>query len=65
MLILIGVFGFFALMSAVALVKFEGNPLFIFTLLLCATSLVWLVRLHREDAADRGTTRRRSRGSRR
>lgn len=48
--ILLGVFGFFALLSAVALVKFQGNPVFVFSLLLCSASLVWLIRLNREES---------------
>ena len=46
--ILIGVFGFFLVLSLVALIKYSGNPLFIFSFLLCAASLIWRVRLHRE-----------------
>jgi len=51
MSVLLVFFGFFALMSVAALVKFSGNPIFLFTLLLCVASLatVW-----RADAEDRG-----------
>lgn len=48
MTILLAFFGFFTLLSGVALVKFEGNPIFIFTLLLCIASLVMLWRIDRE-----------------
>jgi len=51
MSILLAFFGFFTLLSAVALVKFEGNPIFIFTLLLCVASLVTLWRIDREETA--------------
>lgn len=59
MTMLIGVFGFLALLSAVALVQYEGNPLFIFSLALCAASLIWLVRLEREDSGGRSRSRLR------
>jgi len=65
--ILIAFFGFFALMSAVALVRFEGNPLFLFSLLLSAASLIWLIVLKREErtpsrrVAKRRAARKRSR----
>ena len=42
-------FGFFALLSVVALVKFQGNPIFLFTLLLCVTSLAVMWQAERED----------------
>ena len=54
MAILIAFFGFFALMSAVALIRFEGNPLFIFTLLLSSASLVWLIVLERDGPGRPG-----------
>jgi len=50
MTILLAFFGFFTLLSGVALVKFEGNPIFIFTLLLCVASLVTLWRIDREGS---------------
>jgi hypothetical protein len=37
----------------VALLRFQGNPLFLFSLLLSAASLVWLARLHMEDTSGR------------
>lgn len=57
--ILISVFGFFLVLSLVALVKYSGNPLFIFSFLLCSASLIWLVRLNLEDSGSgrRGTAR--------
>jgi len=45
--ILIALFGAFTLASIVALVSFEGNPLFAFSLLLSVTSLVWLINMAR------------------
>lgn len=48
--ILIGVFGFFLLLSLAALIKYSGNPLFVFSFLLCAASMIWLVRLHMEGS---------------
>ena len=51
-------FGFFALLSAVALVKFQGNPIFLFTLLLCVTSLAVMWQAEREDRAVPATRRR-------
>jgi len=59
--ILIALFGAFTLASIVALVSFEGNPLFAFSLLLSATSLVWLVNLARsggKPARRRGKRRK-------
>ena len=47
--LLIGFFGFFVLMSVVALIKFSGNPLFLFSLLLSTASFIWLVHLHRQE----------------
>lgn len=49
MSILLAFFGFFTLLSAVALVKFEGNPIFIFTLLLCLASLLTIWRIDRDE----------------
>jgi len=48
MTILLAFFGFFTLLSGVALVKFEGNPIFLFTLLLCVASLLTIWRIDRE-----------------
>lgn len=62
--LLIGFFGFFVLMSVVALIKFQGNPLFLFSLLLSAASLIWLVHLHRQEPVG-SPTRRRSKRTRR
>jgi hypothetical protein len=47
--ILIGIFGALTLASIVALARFEGNPLFAFSLLLSGASLVWLVNLSRQE----------------
>lgn len=64
--ILIAVFGFFLVLSAVALVKYSGNPLFIFSFLLCSASLIWLVRLNLEDSrTGRPKTARTKRRARR
>ena len=51
-------FGFFALLSVVALVKFQGNPIFLFTLLLCVTSLAVMWQAEREDRGAPATRRR-------
>ena len=59
--LLIAFFGFFALLSVVALIKFQGNPLFLFSLLLSAASLIWLVQLRLQE----GSPRPRSHGMRR
>ncbi len=56
--LLTAVFAVFALASVVALVRFEGNPLFVFSFLLSATCAVWLFRLARDDGSGAG--RRRS-----
>ena len=61
MTVLVAFFGFFALMSVVALVKHHGNPLFLFSLLISVASLVWLLNLER----DRGAPVSRRRGRRR
>ncbi len=42
-------FGFFAVLSAAALIRLQGNPIFLFTLLLCVASLVTVWRLDEED----------------
>ena len=47
--ILIALFGALTLASLVALARFEANPLFAFSLLLSAASLVWLVNLARQE----------------
>ena len=51
--VLIAFFGFFVLMSVVALIKFQGNPLFLFSLLLSTASLIWLFNLHRQERSPR------------
>jgi hypothetical protein len=56
-------FGFFALMSLVALVRFEGNALFVFSLLLSIASIAWIVQQDRAPAGPKRRprkTRRRS-----
>jgi hypothetical protein len=50
---LMTVFGVFALASLVALVRFEGNPLFAFTLLLSLASLAWMWKLSRQEPAGK------------
>jgi len=50
--ILMVLFGSFVLASIVALIKFEGNPLFAFSLLLSATSLIWLISLARHEGKE-------------
>ncbi len=68
--LLIAFFGFFTLMSVVALIKFQGNPLFLFSLLLSVASLIWLVQAERQGtrSAPRkragGRARGRARGRR-
>jgi hypothetical protein len=62
---LLAFFGFFALLSVVALIKLQGNPIFLFTLVLCVAGLVTTWRLEREDAAGgrapfRAPSRRRT-----
>lgn len=59
MIFLLAFFGFFAILSIAALVKFSGNPVFLFTLLLCLASLVTLWRADRDESgpAKRGTHR--------
>jgi hypothetical protein len=47
--VLLVFFGFFAVLSVAALVKFSGNPIFLFTLLLCVASLATVWRADRED----------------
>ena len=59
--LLIAFFGFFTLMSVVALIKFQGNPLFLFSLLLSAASLIWLVQLRLQEDGARPAMRRRKR----
>ena len=59
MIFLLAFFGFFALLSVAALVKFSGNPVFLFTLLLCLASLVTLWRAD----ADAGAPSRKPRGA--
>jgi len=56
--ILIAIFGAFTLASAVALFKFEGNPLFVFSLLLSLASMVWLIHLARQEGAPARRTKR-------
>jgi hypothetical protein len=46
---LLAFFGFFALLSLAALIRLQGNPIFLFTLLLCVASLVTIWRLDQED----------------
>ena len=58
---LMAIFGVFALASLVALVKFQGNPLFVFALLLSLASLVWLEMMRREGAAPAARGKRRGR----
>jgi len=60
--ILMLVFGVFAAASAAALIRFEGNPLFAFTLLLSLASLVWLWNLARQEAGGNRKPRRKKRG---
>jgi len=57
--ILIALFGAFTLASIVALISFEGNPLFAFSLLLSLASLVWLINIARQEGKGTGRTRRR------
>jgi len=60
MAILLAFFGFFTLLSGVALWKFEGNPIFIFTLLLCLASLLTIWRIDGEERpARRGAPKTR------
>ncbi len=59
MTILLVFFGFFTLLSGVALVKFEGNPIFIFTLALCVASLVTIWQIDREASPRSGSPARR------
>ena len=63
MIFLLAFFGFFALLSVVALVKFAGNPVFVFTLILCLASLVTLWRADADERAPSKAkpTRRRKR----
>jgi len=61
MMILAVFFGVFTVLSLAALIRFQGNPVFLFTLLLSAATLVWLIRL---DAENHGL-RRKSRPARR
>lgn len=67
MTILAAFFGFFALMSLIALVKFQGNVIFVFSLLLSAASLVWILNLERggRRAAARASRRPKPRRPRR
>ncbi len=62
--ILIAFFGFFALMSLVALVKFQGNVLFIFSLMLSVASMTWLLQQHRLEAREGKFLERRPRRKR-
>jgi len=62
--ILIALFGAFTLASIVALVKFEGNPLFAFSLLLSLASLVWMINMARHGSAGMGRSRRKKTGRR-
>ena len=48
---LLAFFGFFALLSVAALIRLQGNPIFLFTLLLCVASLVTIWRLDQEDGS--------------
>lgn len=59
---LLAFFGFLALLSLVALVRLGGNPVFLFTLLLCVTSVLTVWRLDREEAPSpvRRARRRRA-----
>ena len=50
---LMAVFGIFALASLVALVRFEGNPLFAFTMLLSLASLAWMINLSRQEGGTK------------
>ena len=56
--ILIAMFGAFTLASIAALIAFEGNPLFAFSLLLSVTSLVWLINMARQDGKPASRPRR-------
>lgn len=51
--LLVVVFGVFSLASLVALVRFAGNPVFAFTLLLSLASLAWMVVLLRQASPAR------------
>jgi 4-hydroxybenzoate polyprenyltransferase len=57
MMILAVFFGVFSVMSLAALIRFQGNPVFLFTLLLSAATLVWLIRLDAEDPGRRRKAR--------
>lgn len=49
--LLVAVFGVFSLASLVALVRFSGNPVFAFTLLLSLASLAWMLVLLRQGSS--------------
>ena len=60
--VLLVFFGFFAVLSVAALVKFSGNPIFLFTLLLCVASLatVWRADAEERTPGARGKSARRA-----
>lgn len=64
MIFLLAFFGFFSILSIAALIKFSGNPVFLFTLLLCLASLVTLWRADREDSSLAKSGARRGRKTR-
>jgi len=47
--ILVAIFGLFAVGSLAALVKFQGNPLFLFSFLLSTASASWIAWSLREE----------------
>ena len=57
MMMLAVFFGVFTVMSLAALIRFQGNPVFLFTLLLSAATLVWLIRLDAQDPVQRRKSR--------
>jgi len=58
-------FGVFTVLSIAALVRFQGNPVFLFTLLLSAATLVWLIRLDAEGQSRPSVASRNARGRQR
>lgn len=58
---LLAFFGFFAVLSVAALIRLQGNPIFLFTLLLCVASLVTVWRLDEEDRPSPAARPRRRR----
>jgi len=48
---LLAFFGFFVILSVAALVRLQGNPIFLFTLALCLASIITIWRLDREGPA--------------